>query len=96
MPKGYLIANIRVNDAEKFKKFSGMAGPVIKKFGGCVLVRASEAERREGTLTGNIMIIEFSDLNAAREFYLSQDYRAAKALREECSDTDLMLVEGLS
>ena len=29
MPKGYLVANIRVKDTEKFQRFSGMAGPVI-------------------------------------------------------------------
>ena len=34
MPKGYLVANIRVNDKEKFASFSGMAGPVIKAHGG--------------------------------------------------------------
>ena len=30
MPKGYLVANIRVKDKEKFQSFSGMAGPVIQ------------------------------------------------------------------
>ena len=25
MPKGYLVANIRVKDTEKFQRFSGMA-----------------------------------------------------------------------
>ena len=30
MPKGYLVANIRVTDAEKFQAFAGMAAPAIK------------------------------------------------------------------
>ena len=34
MSKGYVVANIRVKDQEKFKQFSGMAGPAIKKYGG--------------------------------------------------------------
>ena len=34
MPKGYLVANIRVQDKEKFSTFSGMASPVIKAYGG--------------------------------------------------------------
>ena len=33
MPKGYLVANIRVKDKEKFAVFSGMAGEVIKAHG---------------------------------------------------------------
>ena len=37
MPKGYVLANIRVRDKEKFQQFSGMAGPAIQKYGGKVL-----------------------------------------------------------
>ena len=41
MPKGYLVANIRVKDKEKFAAFSGMAAPVIKAHGGKVLANFS-------------------------------------------------------
>ena len=40
MSKGYVVANIRVKDQEKFQQFSGMAGPAIKKYGGEVIVKA--------------------------------------------------------
>ena len=96
MAKGYLVANIRVQDEEKFQAFSGMAGPVIQKHGGKVIVRSTKAERHEGAVTGRVMMIEFDSLEAARRFYLSDDYQAAKAVRDQCSDTDLMLVEGIS
>jgi len=43
MPKGYLVANIRIKDKEKFAAFLGMAGPVIKAHGGKVLVRGPDA-----------------------------------------------------
>jgi uncharacterized protein (DUF1330 family) len=39
-------------------------------------------------------MIEFDSLDTAKTFYMSDDYQAAKALRDECSDTDLMLIEG--
>ena len=45
MAKGYVVANIRVTDQEKFKQFSGMAGPTIKKYGGKVLARGPDADR---------------------------------------------------
>lgn len=94
MPKGYLVANIRVHDNEKFAAFSGMAGPVIKAHGGKILARGPNAERYEGNLKGIVMIIEFDSLDTAKKFYMSDDYQTAKALRDECSDTDLMLIEG--
>ena len=40
------------------------------------------------------MMIEFDSLYTAKIFYMSDDYQAEKALRDECSDTDLMLIEG--
>ena len=94
MPKGYLVANIRVTDQERFQKFSGMAGPIIQKFGGKVLARGPGADRHEGTLSGVVMMIEFDSKEIAEKFYFSEDYQAAKAVRDECSETDLMIIEG--
>ena len=94
MPKGYLVANIRVTDAEKFQAFAGMAAPAIKKYGGKVLARGPLADRHEGKLTGTVMMIEFDSKQAAETFYFSDEYQAAKAVRDTCSDTDLMIIEG--
>ena len=94
MPKGYLVANIRVKDKEKFAAFSGMAARVIKAHGGKVLARGPGAERHEGSVEGIVMMIEFDSIDAARTFYLSDEYQAAKAVRDACSETDLMIIEG--
>jgi uncharacterized protein (DUF1330 family) len=94
MPKGYLVANIRVTDAEKFQTFSGMAAPAIEKYNGKVLARGPLVDRHEGKLTGTVMMIEFESKQAAETFYFSAEYQAAKAVRETCSDTDLMIIEG--
>ncbi|MEX0503546.1 DUF1330 domain-containing protein [Alphaproteobacteria bacterium LSUCC0719] len=96
MSKGYLVANIRVTDQEKFQEFSGMAGPAIKKYGGKVLARGPVADRLEGDVSGIVMMIEFESKDAANRFYFSEEYQAAKAVRDECSDTDLMIAEGVS
>ena len=96
MSKGYVVANIRVEDQEKFKQFSGMAGPAIKKYGGKVLARGPDADRLEGNLSGIVMLIEFESKAAANTFYYSEEYQAAKAVREECSDTDFMIIEGVA
>ena len=94
MAKGYLVANIRVTDQERFQQFSGMAGPIIQKFGGKVLARGPGADRHEGTLSGVVMMIEFDSKEIAENFYFSKDYQAAKVVRDECSETDLMIIEG--
>tara|TARA_B100000686_G_C16182634_1_gene661734 strand:- start:137 stop:286 length:150 start_codon:yes stop_codon:yes gene_type:complete len=39
MPKGYLVAHIRVHDKEIFEKFKTMSNPIIEQYGGKLLVR---------------------------------------------------------
>ena len=96
MSKGYIVANIRVTDQDRFQEFSGMAGPAIKKYGGRVLARGPDADRLEGNVRGIVMMIEFESKEAADTFYHSEEYQAAKAVRVECSDTDFMIIEGVS
>jgi uncharacterized protein (DUF1330 family) len=74
MPKGYVVANIRVRDQEKFQQFSGMAGPAIQKYGGKVLARGAVADRLEGDVDGIVMMIEFESQDATTTFYHSEEY----------------------
>ena len=95
MAKGYLIANIRVHDKEIFEKFKAMSGPVITQYGGKLLVRNPTPDRREGGLTGLVIMLEFPNIAMARTFYESKEYTAAKLVREGASSTDLLIVEGV-
>ncbi len=95
MAKGYIIAHIDVSDAETFAEFRRMSAPVIKEYGGQVLVGAKQAEQREGTAKPLTIVVEFPDLDTARRFYESQGYTDAKALRERAAMTDLQIVEGV-
>ena len=61
-----------------------------------MLARGPGADRLEGDVNGIVMMIEFESKEAANKFYFSEEYQAAKAIREECSETDLMIVEGVS
>ena len=40
------------------------------------------------------MLLEFDNMERAREFYFSDGYTAAKLVREKASEADLILVEG--
>ena len=73
-----------------------MAGPAIEKYGGKVLARGPDADRLEGNVSGIVMMIEFESKEAANKFYYSDEYQAAKAVREACSDTDFMIIEGVT
>ena len=95
MAKGYVIAHIKVHDKEGFGKFAEMAGPVISEYGGKVLVRNPTPEVREGRESGVAVVIAFDSIESARNFYESEKYTEAKAVRELASESDLILVEGV-
>jgi len=95
MPKGYLIAHIRVQDKEAFEEFKQLSGAAIKAYNGNVLVRNPTPDHREGAAQGLAIVIEFESLAAAQAFYESEAYTEARAVREKISETDLILVEGL-
>ena len=94
MNKGYLVAHLSVHDKEGFEKFKQMAGPTIAEHGGKVLVREPNPDVREGKKSGIALVIEFESIDIARKFYESEEYQAAKAVRELAAETDLILAEG--
>jgi uncharacterized protein (DUF1330 family) len=78
MSKGYLIAHLKEHDQEGMDKFKQMAGPTIGEHGGKVLVREPSPDVREGDNLGTAVVIEFESIDAARKFYESEKYQAAK------------------
>ena len=67
----------------------------VARHGGHFVVRGGEMEVLEGEWdTRRIVVIEFPDMAAAREWYESEDYAPLKALRQSASDTNIILVDG--
>jgi len=95
MPKAYLIAHIRAHDLEKMQKFAGLARPAIAKYGGTVLVTNMSPTVKEGPNSGIAVVVEFENIETANNFYHSEDYTAAKAIRLLAAETDLIIAEGL-
>ena len=95
MPKGYLVAHIRVADRDAFEEFKALSGAAIKAHNGTVLVRNPAPDHREGGAKGLAIVIEFESYEAAKTFYESDAYTEARRVRERISETDLILVEGL-
>jgi uncharacterized protein (DUF1330 family) len=72
-------------------------GPLIvasvKKHGGKYLARGARPQVLEGGPAHNILLIEFENAEAARRWYASPEYQAAKAVRQGNSNLRLLLVE---
>ena len=96
MAFGYVIAQIKVTDPETYPKYVAMVQPTIAQFGGAFLVRGGRSESHEGTPPGDRnVVIQFPTYDAAREWYHSDIYAEAKALRMSASTSVQTIVEGI-
>lgn len=95
MPKSYWIAQVDVRDAERYQDYITTARPALERHGARFLARGGEAVALEGRFRTRNVIIEFPDRKSALACYHSEEYQAARAIRQTVSDADLVLVDGI-
>lgn len=92
----YLLVDCEVTDSARYEIYKTMAPPAIAKFGGRYLVRGGATTLLEGSWAPNrIVVLEFPDTDAARRFYDSPEYRAARAARAGAAAMNMLLVDGV-
>lgn len=94
MPKGYVIVRVDITDPEAYARYSAAATKAIAAHGGQALARGGRYEALEGRARARNVVLEFASYDAARTYYYSAEYQAAKALREGAAEIELALVEG--
>jgi uncharacterized protein (DUF1330 family) len=91
----YLIANVDVHDADAYQAYRSRTGAIVERHGGRFIVRGGNVHPLEGEAWARrLVIIEFPDLTAARNFYDSPEYQEVIPLRTGASDGSLLIVEG--
>ena len=91
----YIIARVNVTDPEQYAKYRAATPAAVAAFGGKFVVRGGEMETLEGPEeTNRVVVLEFDSMEKAREFYNSDLYQAAIALRQPASEGQFILLEG--
>jgi uncharacterized protein (DUF1330 family) len=94
MPKGYWIARVDVTDPDGYQEYVKANAVAFQKFGARFIVRGGRFEAPEGTPRARNIVLEFADYATALACYQSPEYKAAKALRDDRSVADLLIIEG--
>ncbi len=95
MAAGYVIAQINVTDPEAYKTYVAAVSPIVEKYGGEYLVRGGPAQHFEGESIGErTVVIRFPTLQAATEWYHSEEYAPVRAMRQAASTSLQTIVEG--
>jgi uncharacterized protein (DUF1330 family) len=94
MAKGYWIAHVDVNDAERYKAYVAANAEAFRKYGARFLVRGGRFDSAEGHSRARTVVLEFKDYDTALACYRSPEYQKALALRLACADADVIIIEG--
>ena len=92
----YMIVTARIHDRDAFIQGYGQAaGALVERFGGNYVLRGPGAECLEGNFGdgASMVISEWPDKDAAREFWNSPEYAEVKKLREGIADCQVLLIE---
>jgi uncharacterized protein (DUF1330 family) len=96
MAKGYVIANVSVEDAAGYEGYRSQTASIIERYGGRFLVRGAAVEVKEGEPgIDRLVILEFPSVEAARTFYDSPEYQAVLPIRFENASSTLVIAQGV-
>ena len=91
----YLIADITVHDAERYREYVENVPALIRKHGGVYRVRGGDLQILEGDWSpSRLIVLEFPDRDAALAFHNDPEYEPYRDLRQSISDSNLVIVDG--
>ena len=92
----YVIVETNVSDPEQYERYKEAAPPAIAAHGGRYIARGGELAVFEGDWEPTrVVVLEFPDLETAKRWYASDEYRAARELREGAARLNIVAVDGL-
>jgi uncharacterized protein (DUF1330 family) len=91
----YIAVDITIDDPQTYERYKLLAPPSIAKYGGKYLARGGTITTLEGEWSPKrLVILEFRDAETARQWWSSPEYADAKALRQSCARTQMVLLDG--
>ena len=92
----YVIVNITIRDPMRYEEYKRLATPTVEAYGGRYVARGGSVDVREGGWTpSRLVVLEFPTVERARAWWDSPEYAPAKAVRQSCADTQLVITEGV-
>jgi uncharacterized protein (DUF1330 family) len=93
----YIILDIDVHDPVRYEEYKVLAAPSLAPYGGRYLVRGGAVETLEGAWQPKrVVVLEFDDVERARAWLNSEEYRPARAIRQAVATTQSILVPGVA
>jgi uncharacterized protein (DUF1330 family) len=91
----YIVGRIAIHDPERYAHYAGAFMPVLKQYGGRLLVSEENPEVMEGDWDGRkLVVLRFESREAALAWANSPEYLEIAKDRHAASDGIVVLAEG--
>jgi uncharacterized protein (DUF1330 family) len=92
----YLIADVNIQDKERYEAYKREVPAIIARHGGEYLVRGGEHEVIEGKWKpSRLVLFRFPNRAAIHAFFADPAYQPLAALRHEIAESNLVAVDGI-
>jgi uncharacterized protein (DUF1330 family) len=93
--KAYVIVEINIHDHDLYDEYKKLTPASISAYDGKFLIRGAKSESLEGDWNPErVVVLEFPSVERAKEWWNSEGYSKAKAIRQRASTTKMLVVEG--
>jgi len=91
----YIIADVTIGDTAAYELYKSLTPSSVAAYQGKFVIRGWPTEILEGDWhPGRLVVLEFPDAALARQWWHSEAYGAAKKIRQEAAQTNMLLVTG--
>ena len=87
-----MIVSFNVLDQEKLKQYSAAAGPIVASQGGEFIVKGKSSTLHGDSNFDMTAVIQFTDKEAADNWYNSAEYQSIVSLRNEAMESHFQVV----
>jgi uncharacterized protein (DUF1330 family) len=92
----YVVVDVSRTDLDRATRYSEMVGSTLERHGGRFLARGAPIDTLEGDWQPErVVVIEFPSADAARAWYESEEYLAARAVRAGAGRWSMIVVDGV-
>ena len=92
----YIIVDVDVKDVQAFEPYKQPTAASVAQYGGKFIVRTSEYEVLEGKWhPKRVVVLEFPNLQTAKRWYESPEYRKVLPIRLQHAVSHMILVDGV-
>ena len=92
----YIIGRVQVTDWPRYSEYMKLMPGIIAQYGGRFIARGGESVTLEGPEeTHRVVILEFPTFTAAQQFFHSEEYQHAKAVREGAALAQFFAIDGV-